>query len=176
MDYLHTGQNTIAIATVAFTASQSTSYFDCAMRLMATDEESRVMEFDVASSSSISYASNVFSKVYTNAIGMTTCDSNYLEVTFQNDKREWISSIILTNKYNDVKANVKAVTVKARNYDSEQWGDAEVGDGSDVVHGGSASQGMAEQQQAVPHLSLRELWLGIGDGVQLESPIARPGE
>ena len=121
MDYLHTGQNTIAIATVAFTASQSTSYFDCAMRLMATDEESRVMEFDVASSSSISYASNVFSKVYTNAIGMTTCDSNYLEVTFQNDKREWISSIILTNKYNDVKANVKAVTVKARNYDSEQW-------------------------------------------------------
>ena len=121
VDYLHEGQNTIAVATVAISASQTTQYFDAAIRLMGTEEESRVMGFTVTASSSISNPENVFSRQYTRSIKSSYCYSNWLQVVFENDRREWISSIILTNDYSKVDSNVKTVTVKARNNNDEDW-------------------------------------------------------
>ena len=121
VDYLHEGQNTIAVATVAISATQKTQYFDAAIRLMGTEEESRVMGFSVTASNSISTPENVFSRQYTRSIKSSYCSSNWLQVEFENDKREWISSIILTNDYSKVDSNVKTVTVKARNNDDEDW-------------------------------------------------------
>lgn len=120
VNYLTTGQNTIAIALVAISSSQTTASFDCAVRLMGSDSVSRVYDYTVTSSH-VNGAANAFSNHYSYTVYYSTCAANYLQITFNNDRREWISSVAIQLYYTQSTQQVRTFILKGRNSTSEQW-------------------------------------------------------
>ena len=120
VNYLTTGQNTIAIALVAISPTQQTASFDCAVRLMGSNAESRVYDYAITSNS-VTGATNAFSNHYSYSVYYTTCAANYLQITFNNDRREWISSLEIQLYYTQSTQQVRTFSLKGRNSNSEQW-------------------------------------------------------
>ena len=121
VDYLQVGTNTIAIAIVAQTASQTTSYFDCALRLMGTSSESRVFDYSVSSSGMSGTPSSLLNQYFSNNMYQSSCSTNYWMVTFANNRREWISSVVVYLYYTQNTQQPRKFTLKARNANTETW-------------------------------------------------------
>ena len=121
VNYLVEGSNTIAIAIVAQTASQTTSYFDCTLRLMGTSEESRVSDCTVVYTNISGGPASVFNQYFGVTLYRPACVTNSLTVTFKNNRREWISSLMVYLYYLQDKQQVKEFTVYARNANTENW-------------------------------------------------------
>ncbi|KAK8832991.1 hypothetical protein WA577_003969 [Blastocystis sp. JDR] len=120
VNYIQQGANTIAIAIVS-TSSVKTSFFDCALRFMAMDKESRLLEDYTASSSGISgMPANVFLE-YCSASVSSNNPSNYIDIKFGNDRREWIGAVTVQLHYQQTSQYPGQFTLKARNKASEQW-------------------------------------------------------
>ena len=118
VNYLQQGSNTIAIAIVAQTASQTNSVFDCAVRLVLAG--SRVFDYTLARNAvngNGAYALHHY-KFY--EINGASCTNN-LDVTFDNDRREWLSSVTLYLYYTQTDRYVQGFTLKARNTGLEEW-------------------------------------------------------
>ena len=121
VNYIQQGTNTIAIAIVS-TTSTRTSFFDCAVRLMSLTTESRVLDGWSASATGITgTASNVFSDYYINTVYYSTCANNNLDVVFSEDRREWISAIVLQLHYTQTTQLPGQFVFKARNKADEEW-------------------------------------------------------
>ena len=122
VNYLVEGSNTIAIAIVAQTASQTTSYFDCTLRLMGDVANSRVFDYTVSYSSfDWGYPKDLADLHYANSIGMDSCADNYWTISFNNDRREWISSVDAFLCWDQTKYQPAQFTLKARNSNLEAW-------------------------------------------------------
>ena len=121
VDYLQVGTNTIAVAIVAQTASQTTSYFDCALRLMGSASESRVFSYSTSTSGMSGERFVVLNQYYANTFYQTSCGTNYWMVLFSNNRREWISSITLFLHYQQNTQQPRKFTLKARNVNTEEW-------------------------------------------------------
>ena len=120
VNYIQQGANTIAIAIVS-TSSVKTSFFDCALRFMAMDKESRLLEDYTASSSGISgMLANVFLE-YCSASVSSNNPSNYIDIKFGNDRREWIGAVTVQLHYQQTSQYPGQFTLEARNKASEQW-------------------------------------------------------
>ena len=120
VNYIQQGANTIAIAIVS-TSSVKTSFFDCALRFMAMDKESRLLEDYTASSSGITgMLANVFLE-YCSASVSSNNPSNYIDIKFGNDRREWIGAVTVQLHYQQTSQYPGQFTLKARNKASEQW-------------------------------------------------------
>ena len=118
VNYLVAGSNTIAIAIVAQTASQTTSYFDCAVRLMSA-LNSRVFDYTISYKGINGCPQNMLDQ----HDGFTMYNNNgdnYYTITFKNDRREWISTVTVYMTTTDTQ-NVGEFVLKARNSDSEEW-------------------------------------------------------
>ena len=122
VNYLEAGSNRIAIAIVAQTASQTTSVFDCAVRLMSA-LNSRVFDYTV-SYEGINKVSNGYPQnMLDQHDGYTMYSNNgdnYYTITFNNDRREWISGVTMYMTATETQ-NVGGFVLKARNSDSEEW-------------------------------------------------------
>ena len=121
VNYLQQGSNTIAIAIVAQSASQTNSMFNCAVRLMGAPEASRVFDYTISSSSISGSPSSILNQYYSNSIYYNSCSENHLEVTFANDRREWISSVTLFLYYQQSDAHPVEFALMARNTNMEEW-------------------------------------------------------
>ena len=118
VNYLVAGSNTIAIAIVAQTASQTTSVFDCAVRLMSA-LNSRVFDYTVSYKGINGNPQNMLDQ----HDGFTMYNNNgdnYYTITFKNDRREWISGVTMYMTTTETQ-NVGEFVLKARNSDSEEW-------------------------------------------------------
>ena len=121
VNYVQQGSNTIAIAIVAQSASQTNSMFDCAVRLMGAPEASRVFDYSIDYSSLYGSPSSILNQYYANTIYYYSCDPNYLHVSFSNDRREWISSVTLYLYYEQNEDQPTQFILKARNTNMEEW-------------------------------------------------------
>ena len=87
VNYVQQGSNTIAIAIVAQSSSQTNSMFDCAVRLMGAAEASRVFDYTVNYSGMSGSPSLLLNQYYRSTMYYSTCNTNYWQVTFANDRR-----------------------------------------------------------------------------------------
>ena len=120
VNYLQEGSNTIAIAVVAQMSSQTSSVFDCAVRLM-TGSDSRAFDY-TADSSSISGDYSVIADLFSGYnMFRDNCDSNYWTMTFSNDRREWLSAVTVYLYYTQSTQQVGQFSVLGRNTNLEEW-------------------------------------------------------
>ena len=123
VNYLVAGSNTIAIAIVAQTASQTTSVFDCAVRLMSA-LNSRVFDYTVSCEGvKFSEYPPKRDSLLDQHDGLTIHSDNgdnYYTITFNNDRREWISTVTVYMATTSDQI-VGEFVLKARNSDSEEW-------------------------------------------------------
>ena len=124
VDYIVQGSNTIAIALVAASSSQTSSVFDCALRVMGHNVQSRYLnDFSITGSgvsgTSVGYFAFWY---YSNNYYSTTCGDNYINVKFSYDRREWISSLGVQLFYTQHEDYIRKFTLKARNpEDGNNW-------------------------------------------------------
>ena len=121
VNYLQQGSNTIAIAIVAQTASQTASVFDCAVRVMGTNSASRVFDYSTSSTGMSGTASTIADLFYGGSITSSTCTSNHWTVTFNSDRRETINALKLYLYYQQGTQQPKQFVLKARNNNLEDW-------------------------------------------------------
>ena len=81
----------MAIALVSISSTQVTSVFDAAFRLMGSNSESRVFDYTVTYSSISGSPSSIFNFYYSYNMYYSTCANNYLQIVFNQERREWIS-------------------------------------------------------------------------------------
>ena len=121
VDYLQQGRNTIAIAILSQTATQTTSVFDCAVRLMGTASASRVLDYTVSYQGMTGSPHVAAHLYYSTTVYCSICDTNYLRISFDNDRREWVSSVMVYLYYAQDVQQVRQFTLKARNNNQEEW-------------------------------------------------------
>ena len=120
VDYLVEGANTIAIAVVAQMASQTSSVFDCAVRLMI-GSDSRVFDYTLSYSGINGSPSTMANQYYGYTVYYSTCNSNYWTMTFSNDRREWLSAVTVYLYYTQSTQQVGQFSVLGRNTNLEEW-------------------------------------------------------
>ena len=120
VDYLVEGANTIAIAVVAQMASQTSSVFDCAVRLMS-GLNSRVFDYTLSYSGINGSPSTMANQYYGYSVYYSTCNSNYWTMTFTNDRREWLSAVTVYLYYTQSTQQVGQFSVLGRNTNLEEW-------------------------------------------------------
>ena len=122
--FLQAGSNTIAIAIVAISDTQTTSYFDAVVRLMAPYSESHIWEYTGTISGMSGTATYPFDMYFGNSISSSSCtNTNYITITLNNYRREWISSVQIQNYYSGSLSIQKATQFKlyGRNSDTDTW-------------------------------------------------------
>ena len=121
VDYITTGTNRIAIALVAAGPAQTTAYFDCAVRLMGEAEVSRTYDYASTYSTVYGYPTTILNHYYSQYIYYSTCANNYIQITFNDDRHEWISSISIQLYYTQSTQQVRQFVLKAKNAEDTEW-------------------------------------------------------
>ena len=116
------GENVIAVAIVS-TTSMKMSFFDCSLRLMNVDRESRVLEgYSVYSSSLLGSSYNVFDDCSDYSMYQSSCYTpSYLEIDFLEDRRECISTVLLQLGPEQGAQQPRSFVFQAHNKDNEEW-------------------------------------------------------
>ena len=119
--FLQEGNNTIAIAIVAQTASQTDSVFDCAVRLLGDQEGSRVFDYTVTSSGLKYNPDDIAEHSSGFFVRSDSCTPNTWTLTFNDDRREWLSSVLIHPNSTQNADYPTEFVLKARNAESEAW-------------------------------------------------------
>ena len=120
VNYIQQGSNTIAVGIVAANANQKEAIFDCALRMMGEQIESRVFDYTVSYEKIYGIPDYVFDHYFGYSVYYTTCDTNYLDITFNNDRQEWVNSVVITLFYTQSTEQPRQFSVKARS-GADQW-------------------------------------------------------
>ena len=120
-NYIQQGTNTLAIALVSISSTQVSSVFDATFRLMGSNSEFRVFDYTVTYSSISGSPYSIFNFYYSYNMYYSTCADNYLQIVFNQERREWISSVILQRYYLENSYSLRNVMIKARNSSSDEW-------------------------------------------------------
>ena len=118
--YLQMGTNTLVVGLVAQEASQTAAVFDCAVHLLATAKVSRLLDFSV-SSAGISGNPACAADQSSECVLVGSSCTNFWQVTFDRDRREWVSSISLSTHHLQGDKQPRQFVVKARNSETEAW-------------------------------------------------------
>lgn len=119
--YLQSGTNTIAIALVANGDTTRDSTFDAALALLGSEEYSRVFDYTTMTSGSASVSTDPFTHYYYAGVYGTQCTDNSITISFNNDRREWISSILIQSAYDAANYYVRQMAVLGKNQADEEW-------------------------------------------------------
>ena len=114
------GSNTIAIGIIAANANQKEAIFDGALRLMTEETESRIFDYTVTSSGMSGSPSYILYHHFSYTIFYNSCADNYYNIAFNNDRHEWINSLVIKLHYTQSSQHVQQFVLKARN-GNEQW-------------------------------------------------------
>ena len=121
VNYLQEGSNTIAISIVSQLATQTASHFDCVVRLIGASGVSRLFDVTVSYNNIEGNPVGIPSQYYGYSMKATTCNDNYWTVSFNNYRREWISSIGIYLSYSQTSMFPRQFVLKARNSNTEEW-------------------------------------------------------
>ena len=121
VSYLKNGLNTIAIALVACDDTQRSSVFDCALHILSSGSEPRIMSNFQMSSFNVHGMTNCFFAGDVVCTLLSFHCNNYLRVVFDNDRREWVNSIDLVTSLEVTLYMIHSMIIKARNSDLEEW-------------------------------------------------------
>ena len=121
--YVKSGSNTIAIGLVGSETTQNEVEFDCALRLMSDQIESRVFDYD-ASSEGINgkSANDILTQFFIYTISSETCSDNSFTINFNNDRHEWINSVTLIRAYYESTNKPRQFSFEARNENGNENG------------------------------------------------------
>ena len=117
VNYLKEGTNTIAIAIMG-PSTDLQSYFDAIVRLMPSQSESHIWEYRI-DRIDVQNPDGLFNMYYDSRATCSSCTSNSVIVTLNNDRREWIRSIQIQNYYYENTRSVTQFKVYGRN--SGDW-------------------------------------------------------
>ena len=121
-DIIRKGNNVIAVAIVAQTASQDNSDFDLSLHVLVRNDFNRVFDFTATTSESGVDANLIFDQSGQTVFTSTTCsESRHVTITFKNDRREWISRYTLINHFEKDKKNIKSWQFQAKNEEDSDW-------------------------------------------------------
>ena len=120
VNYIQQGSNTIAIGLVAANANQLEAIFDCALRLMGEESESRVFDYSNSYESIYGYPTTVFNQYYAYNIYYSSCTDNHLDITFDNDRHEWLNAVTVKLYYTQSTQQPHQFVLKARS-GSDEW-------------------------------------------------------
>ena len=121
VDYIVAGTNTIAVALIGSNASQTDSSFDCAVRLMGTESQSRVFDLSVSKSNINGFATSLHNFHYSYYITYSYCGTNYYQLTFANGRHEWISSVTVKLFYTQTSQYPTQFVLKAKKSGESTW-------------------------------------------------------
>lgn len=114
------GPNNIAIALVAIATSQTSSIFDCSLRLIHKEERSRVWDYSVQGEGIYdppNYAFDHYSGTYVRS-GISLSS---LTITFAKNRRETINQVQIVNYLSGTIYNPKSFRFQARNPEELNW-------------------------------------------------------
>ena len=120
VNYIQQGSNTIAIGIIAANANQKEAVFDGALRLMAEQYQSRIFEYTVTSSGMNGSPSYILYQHYSYSIYHSNCIENYFNIAFNNDRHEWINSVVIKLHHSQSNQQVRQFVLKARN-GNDEW-------------------------------------------------------
>ena len=109
------GSNRISVALVAANADQKSSVFDLALRLIDSTSSARVFDYTVEGSGFSGTADSVFLDYYGASIYKSTCVENYVQIQFNDDRREFITSVMFNTYYYNMDYLPGGVTIMAKN-------------------------------------------------------------
>ena len=121
VQYLQQGSNLIAIAIIASSDSQTQSYFDAVVTLMPSVSASHIWEFTGSATGITGTYTNAFDMTYGTNISGSTCDSNTLTISLNNDRREWVTSVQIQSYYDSLTDLPTKFKLSARNLEDEDW-------------------------------------------------------
>ena len=119
VNYIQQGSNTIAIGLVAANANQKEAIFDGALRMMGEQIESRVYDYTVNYDKIYGMPTYAFDQYFGYSLYYTTCDTNYLDIVFSNDRHEWINSVDISLSYTQSSEQPHQFSVKGRSGNGE---------------------------------------------------------
>ena len=117
---LKQGTNTVAIGLFA-TSGQTTADFDASVRLMTDHPEAHIWEMTGSSSSIWGSYSNPFDGYFGATISSTTCTNNYMTITLNNDRREWVNTVQVQNDYLGRTKGPAKFNLYGRNPGESEW-------------------------------------------------------
>ena len=117
---LKQGTNTVAIGLFA-TSGQTAADFDASVRLMTDHPEAHIWEMSGRSSSLTGSYSNAFDGYYSTTISSMTCTNNYMTITLNNDRREWVNTIQVQNDFVGRTKGPAKFNVYGRNPGESEW-------------------------------------------------------
>ena len=120
-DLITTGSNTIAIALVSITDTQVTSVFDCTLRLISMDEHSRIWDYSVLSSAISGAGTYPFDHNSGYPISNSGPFGNYVYMEFNNNRREWINTMVIMNDLESNDYSVNSFTLEAMNPEDDDF-------------------------------------------------------
>ena len=106
---------------MAQTASQTASVFDCAVRLVGASYASRNFDYTITSTGIQGGPTHVADLFNNWNMYSSTCTANNWNIAFDNDRREWISSITVYLYAEMTTGYPTQFVVKARNNNLEEW-------------------------------------------------------
>ena len=121
VNYLQSGSNTIAIALIANSDTTVDSTFDAALMLLGNNEYSRVYDYTTTRDGGFNEVGSVFSNCYTNYASSSTCNDNSVTITFNNDRREWVSSALIQVYFDEADTYPHKFSVFAKNQADLEW-------------------------------------------------------
>ena len=121
VQYLQSGSNTIAIAIIASSDSQTQSYFDAIVTLMPSTATSHIWEFTGSMTGITGTFSNPFDMNHGTTISGSSCDNNSLTISLSNDRREWVTSVHIQSYYDGLTDLPTKFKLSARNLEDEDW-------------------------------------------------------
>lgn len=121
VSYLQQGENVIAIGLVAVSASQTTADFDAYLRMIVSNESARVFDYSVSFDGITGKGENAFTGYSGSSIYKNGCNSNYVEISFNDDRRETLTSITIHTYYSNMKYLPDGVVIKAKNQEDSEY-------------------------------------------------------
>ena len=120
VNFIQQGSNTIAIGLVASNSELTEANFDCAIRLMGDSTASRIFDYTTSYSTMSGYPSYIMYHHYSYYVYYSSCADNYFDIVFDNDRREWVNSLLVKLYYTQYEDQPRQFTLKARN-SGEDW-------------------------------------------------------
>ena len=117
---LKQGTNMIAIGLVAL-SGQTTSDFDATVRLMTNEPEAHIWQLTGSVSGMSGSATYPFDGYFNNYINYSSCGSNSLTITLDNDRREWVNTVQIQNSHNGGTAGAAQFNLYGKNPGDADW-------------------------------------------------------
>ena len=119
INVLQQGTNVIAIALVTDPTKEFVSVFDCVLRLVSNQPVSPIFDYTIDKYHIIN-ANGVFGLDKEGGVQVLSCTDNYISISFNRNRLEWVNSVQIQNDYRGTRPSVGSFTLYGSISDS-QW-------------------------------------------------------